>query len=104
MGLVTLALGRFLPPLSKVVFTVLEIAALGAVLWLYARYRGRLREAAPLLALVPLFFAFRSPPNYFAVAPWLALFALLWLQRERVERTERVDGAAPAVKPAMDAA
>jgi hypothetical protein len=86
MGLVTLALGHFLPGPPKVVFTVLEIAAVGAALWLYARYRERLREAAPLLALVPLFFAFRSPPNYFAVAPWLALFAWLWLQRARREK------------------
>jgi hypothetical protein len=86
MGLVTLALGRFLPALPKAAFTLLEFAAIGAILWLYARYRERLREAAPLLALVPLFFAFRSPPNYFSVAPWLALFAWLWLQRERSAR------------------
>lgn len=86
LGLVTLALGRFLPPLSKVVFTVLEIGAMGAILWLFARYRERLREAAPLLALAPLLFAFRSPPNYFAVAPWLALFAWLWLRREGAEK------------------
>lgn len=85
MGLVTLALGRILPALPKAAFTTLEIAMMGAVLWLYARYWRRLREAALLLALVPLFFAFRSPPNYFAVAPWLALYAWLWLRRERVE-------------------
>jgi uncharacterized membrane protein len=84
MGLVTLALGHVLPPPPKALFTALEIIAVGATLWLYARYRDRLREAAPLLALVPFFFAFRSPPNYFAVAPWLALFAWLWLRRERV--------------------
>ena len=58
---------------------------------------------APLLALVPFFFAFRSPPNYFAVAPWLALFAWLWLQRERGERMERVVGAAQDAKPALGA-
>ncbi len=89
MGLVTLALGRFLPALPKVAFTVLELAAIGATLWLYARYRERLREAALLLALVPLFFAFRSPPNYFAVAPWLALFAWLWLRRAQSEKQTR---------------
>jgi uncharacterized membrane protein len=89
VGLVTLALGRLLPPLPKLAFTGLEMAAISAVLWIYARYHGRLREAALLLALVPFFFAFRSPPNYFAVAPWLALFAWLWLQRERVAQTEK---------------
>ncbi len=95
MGLVTMALGRFLPPLSKVLFTVLELAAMGGVLWFYTRYRERLREAAPLLALVPFFFAFRSPPNYFAVAPWLALFGWLWLQREWREN-QAPDMTAPA--------
>lgn len=105
MGLVTLALGRMLPPLPKLVFTALEIAALGGVLWLYARHRERLREAAPLLALVPFYFAFRSPPNYFAVAPWLALFAWLWLRRERSGRTTGLDtGADPSAEPAVGSA
>jgi uncharacterized membrane protein len=85
MGLVTLALGRWLPALPKMVFTVLEIVALGGTLWLYARYRGKLRETAPLLALIPFLFAYRSPPNYFALAPWLALFAWFWLRRMRAE-------------------
>ncbi|HEU0026768.1 MAG TPA: hypothetical protein VFQ25_06590 [Ktedonobacterales bacterium] len=90
VGLVTLALGRVLPPLPKLAFTALEIAAMGAVLWAYARYHGRLREAALILALVPFFVAFRSPPNYFAAAPWLALFTWLWLQRARTARLEKV--------------
>jgi hypothetical protein len=83
MGLVTLALGRWLPALPKITFAILEFAALGGTLWLYARRHDRLREAAPLLALVPFFFAFRSPPNYFAFAPWFALFAWYWLSRSR---------------------
>jgi glycosyl transferase family 87 len=81
MGLVTLALGHILPAPPKALFTALEVVAVGGALWLYARYPNRIREAVPLLALLPFFFAFRSPPNYFAVAPWLALFAWLWLQR-----------------------
>lgn len=81
MGLVTLALGHILPAPPKALFTALEVVAIGGALWLYARYPRRLREAVPLLALLPFFFAFRSPPNYFAVTPWLALFAWLWLER-----------------------
>ncbi len=99
MGLVTLALGRFLPALPKAAFTALEIATMGVILWLYARYWRWLREAGLLLALLPLFFAFRSPPNYFAVAPWLALFAWLWLWRER-EAKPTPHAVPPASTPA----
>ncbi|HEX9038122.1 MAG TPA: glycosyltransferase 87 family protein [Ktedonobacterales bacterium] len=85
MGLVTLALGHVIPSPPKALFTFLEVAAVGGALWLYAHYWERLREAAPLLALLPFFFAFRSPPNYFSIAPWLALFAWLWLQRAKAK-------------------
>lgn len=85
MGLVMLPLGRIIPPPPKLAFSMFEVIAGGAVLWLYARYWKRLGEAAPLLALIPFYFAFRSPPNYFAVAPWLALFAWLWMRRDQAD-------------------
>ena len=34
-----------------------------------------------MLALFPLFFAFRSLPNYFAIAPWIAFYAATQVYR-----------------------
>jgi hypothetical protein len=65
---------------------MLEIIALLACLWAQWRWRERLREAVPLLALIPLFFAWRSLPNYFAIAPLLALFAVGALAHARADR------------------
>jgi len=45
-------------------------------LWAQWRWRDTLREAVLLLALLPLYFAWRSLPNYFAIVPLLALFAV----------------------------
>ncbi len=75
MGLITLSLGGWLPYLPTAAYSVLMLAALVGALWAYARWRPQLGEAALLLALVPLVFAWRSPANYFAIAPWLALYA-----------------------------
>jgi len=82
MGLIALSLGGWLPYLPTAVYSGLEVAALGGALWAFARWRPQLREAALLLALVPLVVAWRSPANYFAIAPWLALYAAhQWYRR-----------------------
>ncbi|MEO7003000.1 MAG: hypothetical protein ABI068_14385 [Ktedonobacterales bacterium] len=75
MGVIALFTGHALPWLPPYIFTVMEALALLATLWVFIRWRPKLRESALLLALIPLLFAFRSLPNYFAVAPWLALYA-----------------------------
>jgi hypothetical protein len=83
MGLVALSLGRFLPGWPPLFYAGAEALAFAGALWLFIRYHAALHESALLLALAPLFFAFRSPANYFAVIPWLALYALLTLARQR---------------------
>jgi uncharacterized membrane protein len=83
MGLVALSLGRFLPGWPPLFYAGAEALAFAGALWLFIRYHAALHESALLLALTPLFFAFRSPANYFAVIPWLALYALLTLARQR---------------------
>ncbi|MDE3230658.1 MAG: DUF2029 domain-containing protein, partial [Chloroflexota bacterium] len=83
MGLVALSLARILPGWPTLFYAVAELIALAGALWLSIRYRKETREAVLLFALIPLIFAFRSPANYFAVAPWLALYATLMLQRQR---------------------
>src|SRR5579863_4427725 len=75
MGLITLSLGGWLPFLPTLAYSALALVALAGALWAYARWRPQLGEAALLLALLPLFFAWRSPANYFAITPWLALYA-----------------------------
>jgi hypothetical protein len=75
MGFIDLATGHVLPYLPPHVYALLELAVLGAALWAYARWRHALADSALLLALIPMLFAFRSSPNYFAFAPWLALYA-----------------------------
>ncbi len=75
MGLVALTTGGLLPNAPASVYGALAGLALLGALVAFARWRGALREAALLLALLPLYFAFRSQPNYFAIAPWLALYA-----------------------------
>jgi hypothetical protein len=64
-GLIVLSTGKLLPFLPNSAYTVLEgLAMLGALLW-YFRW-GRVRpEAAMVLAVLPLFFAWRSLPTYF---------------------------------------
>lgn len=76
VGIVALAKGHLFPYAPAALYTALEVAALVACLWAQARWREPLREAVPLLALIPLYFAWRSLPNYFAIVPLLALFAV----------------------------
>ena len=76
IGIMALSLGHILPYGPTLLYSALEVVALGAMLWLQVRYHRQLGDAVLILALVPLFFAFRSPPNYFAFAPWLALYAV----------------------------
>jgi uncharacterized membrane protein len=75
LGIISLSTGHLLPYGPQWLYAVLEVAALSGALWLFARFRPRLGDAALILALLPLYFAFRSTANYFSFAPWLALYA-----------------------------
>jgi hypothetical protein len=92
-GLVTLSIGHLAPYMPPIVYALLEAAWLVGVLWSAARWRVWVGEAMLVLALVTLFFAFRSLANYFAFAPWLALYAANRLYA----RSEPV--SAPAAAP-----
>jgi hypothetical protein len=106
MGLVALSLGRVLPGWPPLVYAVAELLAFAGALWLFVRYRRELQESVLLLALAPLIFAFRSPANYFAIAPWLALYALLAIDRNRAARAAdaRVDTSSPSASTASSSA
>jgi uncharacterized membrane protein len=74
-GFIALSLGGLVPFAAPSVYGGFELLALALCLWTGWRWHDRLGDSLPLLALVPLLFAFRSLPNYFAFAPWLALYA-----------------------------
>src|SRR5487761_2197904 len=82
VGLVALLSGH-VAPYPAGFATLLEVLALLCCLWAQWRWRERLSDAFPLLALIPLYFAWRSLPNYFAIAPLLALFAIVTQARLR---------------------
>lgn len=68
VGLVNLSTRHLLPYLPQMLYTALEGVAMLAALvvyWFVARKRP---EAALLLAVIPLFFAWRSLPSYFTCA------------------------------------
>ncbi len=68
VGLVGLSTTHLIPYLPQSVYTALEgIAMLGSLVWYWRICRAR-PEAALLLAVVPLFFAWRSLPSYFYCA------------------------------------
>ena len=75
MGLIALSTSHLLPYGPQQLYAALEGAALVCTLVYFARHRTQIGDAALLLALVPLFFAFRSLAPYFGFMPWLALYA-----------------------------
>ena len=64
-GIIALSIGHLLPFLPHTAYTVLEGAGIvGALLW-YVRWGRERPEAALVVAVLPLFLAWRSLPTYF---------------------------------------
>jgi hypothetical protein len=93
IGIMALSLGHLLPYAPPMFYSICELLVLVTlpvlVLWLQRRRGVILGDALLIVALVPLLFAFRSPPNYFAFAPWLALYAAnrIYIARSQVPVT-----------------
>lgn len=65
VGIINLSTSHLLPYFSSQVYTVLEgLGMIGSLIW-YWRICKKRPEAALLLAVLPLFFAWRSLPSYF---------------------------------------
>ncbi len=94
LGPILLSIGHLVPYAPPALYAGLEALALLGMLWAYARFRPALADIGLLLALVPLFFAFRSSANYFAVAPWLALYAATCLARRGASTSRGIAGYA----------
>jgi hypothetical protein len=100
-GLIALSVGHLLPFLPKIAYTVLEGAGIvGALVW-YMRW-GRARpEAALVLAVLPLFLAWRSLPTYFYFCALPVALLLARAQPVTAQETGETGAALPAseVKP-----
>ncbi len=84
MGIIALSIGHIAPYAPPLVYALLELAALGVALWAYVRWHSHIGDGALILALLPLFFALRSAPTYFAFTPWFALYAVNRFYARRV--------------------
>lgn len=76
VGLVNLSSSHLLPYLPNWLYLSLEIGAMAAMLACYWRICRACPEAAMLLAVVPLFLAWRSLPSYFSCTAF-PLFVLM---------------------------
>ena len=81
-------------PVPSVIFTVLEVMALAATLAWYYRNCRRAPNTGLLLAVVPLFFAWRSLIAYFVTVPLVVFGAALIEEKDRAPQPE------PATEPA----
>jgi uncharacterized membrane protein len=76
-GLVTLITSGLMNIESSILFTILEaLSFIAAILW-YLKYGLKYPQTGPLLAIVPLFFAWRSMYSYFFYADLIALAYIL---------------------------
>jgi hypothetical protein len=77
IGLVTLVVGGALDIRSPMVFGLLEGLVFMASLFWYSRTCRRYPQTAPVLAVLPLFFAWRSLTSYFMYADILVMAGLM---------------------------
>ncbi len=97
-GLIALSIGNLVPFLPREVYALLEgVGMVGALLW-YWRW-GRARpEAAMVLAVLPLFLAWRSLPSYFY---FCALPTALLLARATSSTNTIATGSAAPTSPCL---
>jgi hypothetical protein len=85
VGIIGLSTTPLLPFFPQVVYDVLELTAMLVVLLWYWRICKDRPEAAMVLAIIPLFFAWRSLSSYF----YCAAFPLFMLMTSRALPTKR---------------
>jgi len=98
-GLISLGLGGLAPVASSHLWSALEGIALVALLLFQLRRRLVISDGI-VLALIPLWFAWRSPMNYFAFLPVLALWLMVHTMSEEKQMGQRQP---PSAQLASDA-
>jgi uncharacterized membrane protein len=77
IGIIALFVSSVFPMLPKIAFTLAEMTAWLAVICWFDRARYLTPASGAVLAMLPLFFAWRSLVNYFYLVPILALAVVL---------------------------
>ena len=77
VGVVTIVTGGLADIRSSLPFTILELAVMAASIVWYAKYCKRYPNTGPILAVLPLFFAWRSLWPYFFYADIILLAGIL---------------------------
>jgi uncharacterized membrane protein len=99
VGIINLSTSHLLPYFSTKVYTVLEgLAMITALIW-YWRICKKHPEAVMLLAVLPLFFAWRSLPSYFYCVAY-PVFVLMSSRRTR--RSLPTGSSAKPIEPTHD--
>ena len=81
-GLIRLSLGGILPLAPSIAYTALEVVVMAACIVWYWRNGQRMPELGFVLAVLPLFFAWRSLTTYFYFVALPALALLLARERQ----------------------
>jgi uncharacterized membrane protein len=99
VGIINLSTSHLLPYFSSKVYTVLEgVTMITSLVW-YWRICKKRPEAAILLAVLPLFFAWRSLPSYFYCIAY-PVFVLMSSRRTR--RSLPAGASATPIEPTHD--
>ena len=78
VGIITLVTGGIVDTQSPLIFSMLELIVFGlAIIW-YFRYCLRYPNTGPILAILPLFFAWRSLWPYFFYVDFIVLIAVIF--------------------------
>lgn len=94
-GLIVLSVGKLLPFLPHTAYTALEVLGIvGALLW-YWRWGRERPEAALVLAVLPLFLAWRSLPTYFYFCALPMALLLASARRLNAEVPGETEGVTP---------
>ena len=89
-GLVTLTTSGLLHINSSLPFVILEgIAFIGCILWYFFKAK-KYPHTAPVLSVLPLFFAWRSVWNYFFYVDLIMLAGILIEEPEEKLKTENL--------------
>jgi hypothetical protein len=95
VGLIALSIGKLFPFLPHTAYTVLEGAGVvGTLIW-YVRWGRERPEAALVLAVLPLFLAWRSLPTYFYFCALPAALLLARAPRLTAQETDQARTAMP---------
>jgi hypothetical protein len=107
VGIINLSVAHILPYFPSDVYLSLEAIAMLAVFVWYWRICRTCPEAAMLLAVIPLFFTWRSLPSYFyctAFPLFMLLNTRLWPKEQYAVSTARVFSSSRQNRESMDIA